>query len=146
ERCLVADAAGRVLVHLGARDVGQVELDAGMDHGSGECSGFLAAHAADADGHEQGGNLVRFPPPLGGGCDKRGDLVAVQDMAVALLADDIDRTHAAAPQVRYRVLDHRMRRWRWQGKPDRPQRRLRRYPTTVAAPGFGPRRPGQALL
>src|SRR5881296_449253 len=48
-------AAGRVLVDLRARDVGQVEPLARVGHRPGEVSGFSQRHPAPENGHEQRG-------------------------------------------------------------------------------------------
>ena len=84
ERGLVADAAGAVLVDLRAGHVGQVERVAGVRPSRAVRSAVSAGgHAAQDDGHEQGGELVVGPGAVGGGPDERLDLVAGQRAAVA---------------------------------------------------------------
>ena len=58
ERDLVADAAGGVLVDLGAGQVAQVNDVAGAHHRVGEPRRLLRGHAAPEDGHEQRRRLV----------------------------------------------------------------------------------------
>ena len=58
KRCLVAHAASRVLVNLGAGQVREIDDFAGIQHRGGECAQFAAGHAADDHGHQPGRYLV----------------------------------------------------------------------------------------
>jgi hypothetical protein len=58
ETRLVADASRRVLVDLGAGQVGEVEDLPRPHHGFGEGDGLAIRHAAEVDGHGEGRRLV----------------------------------------------------------------------------------------
>ncbi len=89
QRDLVADAAGGVLVDLGAGQVLQVDDFAGAHHGVRQPRRFLGGHAAPEDGHEQGGGLVVGELAVGDAAREELDLVLGQRAAVALLDDDV---------------------------------------------------------
>ena len=90
---LVADAAGGMLVHEGARDARQVHPVARLEHGGREGGGFGRAHALEEYGHEQGRHLV-----LGNGAghvavDDEADFALVERLPEALLHDDVYGSH-----------------------------------------------------
>ena len=84
-----------MLVDLRPRQIGEVEPLAGIDHRAGEMGRLGRIHAAEEDRHEQGGRLVVGPAPIGDAAHEGIDLDVVETMAVTLLAQDVDRTHAA---------------------------------------------------
>ena len=88
ERDLVPHPAGGVLVDLDAGNAGEVGDHTGPHHRFGEAGGFLRRHAAQEDGHEQGGRLVIGPLAPHHALHERRDFVAGQRMAVAFAGDD----------------------------------------------------------
>ena len=95
QRRLVADAAGAVLVDRECRDwPSKLDADAGSHHRVGELRGLLGRHAAQHDGHQQRGGLVVGNGAVGDARDEIFDLAATERSAVALAADDVDRSHS----------------------------------------------------
>jgi hypothetical protein len=54
----IGNAAGAVFVDLDTGDSGQVDSSPGIGHGDGEGSSLGGGHAAEEDGHEEGGDLI----------------------------------------------------------------------------------------
>lgn len=67
---------------------GQVVGAAGVHHGAGEGGGFGGAHAAEEDGHEEGGCLVVWDLAADVTLDEGLDGGGGQGVAVAFGADD----------------------------------------------------------
>ena len=70
------------------------------------CGRLVGVHAAQDDGHEQGGELVVGPGAVGGAVDEGVDLVGGQGVPVALLADDVDGTHGRGSRTEARELPY----------------------------------------
>ncbi len=93
EGCLVADAAGGVLVDRGTRwaavcGTAQIELHAGGAHGLGERLNLRWLHAAQEGGHEKGAELRVVDGVVGGTARDVRDLGSGEGVAIALAADD----------------------------------------------------------
>src|SRR5229473_3640028 len=89
----VADAAGRMLVHLRAWNPAQVEDLPTPHHRLRERESLGAGHAADADGHEPGRHLVVGDIALEVAGQQEFDLLRGVLAAVPLAANDLERVH-----------------------------------------------------
>jgi hypothetical protein len=70
-----------------------VELLAAVDHGSRQVCRFFRVHSAMHNSHEQCGSLILRPGPRCNTLDKRLDFGAIQSVAVAFLAENVDGAH-----------------------------------------------------
>ncbi|OQA33477.1 MAG: hypothetical protein BWY56_02048 [Acidobacteria bacterium ADurb.Bin340] len=93
---LVAHAAGAVLVHLDARDVGQIHPISGIAHSQRQGQGFLGGHAAPADGHEQGRALLVGHRTRGNALHPILDLGFGQGPAQLLGVDQVIHPHGGS--------------------------------------------------
>src|SRR5216683_743767 len=89
----VADAAGRMLVHLRAWNPAQVEDLPTPHHRLRERESLGAGHSADADGHEPGRHLVVRDIALEVAGQQEFDLLRGVLAAVPLAANDLERVH-----------------------------------------------------
>ena len=94
QRRLVADAAGAVLVDGNAELAVELDADAGSHHRVGELRGLVGRHAAQHDRHQQRGGLIVGNGAVGDARDEIFDLAATECSAVALAADNVDRSHS----------------------------------------------------
>ena len=88
---LVADPAGRVLVHGGPGDGAEVEPVPGVDHGRGPGPQLGAVQAAEVDRHQQRGHLLVGDLVPGVGLEQPPDVVVGQPLPVPLGPDEGDR-------------------------------------------------------
>jgi hypothetical protein len=86
---LVADAARRVLVEDGPARVRPVEDRARARHGAGERRALRAGHAAEEDGHREGGDLGVADRAVDDPGDQLRDRLVAEERAVPLLADQL---------------------------------------------------------
>src|SRR5207249_3069622 len=91
-RRLVADPAGRMLVH-DAAEAREIEALAGADHRRGQRRRLLCVHAAPDHGHAERGHLVVGNIALRVTLHERVDLVGGELPAVALPLDELDDAH-----------------------------------------------------
>src|SRR5690606_17938219 len=86
QRDLVADAAGRMLVDLGARNVGKVDHDTGAQHDVNERCQLGIGQPDEKDRHQEGGHLVLLDAATRVPVEERAQLVAAQLTAIPLAA------------------------------------------------------------
>ena len=97
QRDLVAHAAGGMLVHLAARDSGEIEHPAGMEHRFEQRRQLpRRIHSAEEHRHQERRELLVGDAAAGGAPDQVLQLLLVENAAVALLADQIVGAHRRA--------------------------------------------------
>ena len=92
EADVVADAAGRVLVDDRAGEV-PFQDRAAIAHGEREGDALVGVHAAEEDGHGEGGDLALGDGAGGEALDHLADFGGGEGAAVALAGDDLLREH-----------------------------------------------------
>ena len=97
QRSLVPYAAGAVLVHLHAVNLGQVQPVAAVRHGHGQSQRLLLGHLLEIDCHHQGGYLVIGNLPFGIALYEISYLLFGEFTAASLFHDDIIHPHILLP-------------------------------------------------
>ena len=93
QRGRIPHATGGMLVHLDARDGGQIRHVAGIPHGQGELRGFLIRHAVQPDGHQQRRQLIIRHALLRRRIREEPDFLRVQRLPQLLFFYDLHHRH-----------------------------------------------------
>ncbi len=94
-----------MFVHGRAAEFGEIQFVAGPHHRVGEHRRLVDGHAPEDYRHQQRGRLVVWPASVGDAGDERGDGVGGERVAVPLLADEVNGTHAGASIVGFPMTD-----------------------------------------
>ena len=94
QRGFIANAAGRVLVHLDTRDCREVHHVAGLSHRHGQVSRLVRGHALVENGHRKRGSLIIGNIPSYIARDKVINLGVGKLAAVALLFNHVVHAHS----------------------------------------------------
>ena len=94
QRGFIANAAGRVLVHLDTRDCREVHHVAGLSHRHGQVSCLVRGHALVENGHRKCGGLIIGNIPSYIARDKVINLGVGELAAVALLFNHVVHAHS----------------------------------------------------
>ena len=89
----VADAAGRMLIHLHAGNRGQIHVFAGLDHALGQGADFAVRHAGEKYGHQERGHLIIRDGSAGITVNEESNFLSGQLFAVPLAMDQVDSSH-----------------------------------------------------
>ena len=105
QRGRIAQTPGGMFIDGVGEQVGPIQLLARGSHRESEGGGFGAGHAAQEDGHEEGGGLVIGQLVARVGLDEMGDFAFAEGVAIALAGDDIGELHGNGPLVVGQVVN-----------------------------------------